>query len=226
MRDMRGKPTHIISLRIQNSPTASPRLGGGVWAVCNHARHFDHAHQSRWPPPGHLRPGRPRLRRSHGGWSSMGARCPAGWPASSLTPWGAGPNPGDQDDEAQAPSPQPAHQDDLGVPRMASPLPWAALRNGGIVRGSASSRSGQVQIRGAAPATSQLLALLHVVMPLDGGVSSPGAAPRASAMRRANQPDTVRPSRAARHATSWAWAAGTVAHSPVLLPRGGWLRAI
>ena len=25
---------------------------------------------------------------------------------------GAGPNPGDQDDEAQVPSPQPAHQDD------------------------------------------------------------------------------------------------------------------
>ena len=64
MRDMRGKPTtHIISVSlsggIQNSPTASPRLGGGVWAVCNHARHFDHAHQSRCPPPGHLRPGRP-----------------------------------------------------------------------------------------------------------------------------------------------------------------------
>ena len=39
---------------------------------------------------------------------------------------------------------------------MVSPQPWAALRNGDIVRGSASSRSGQVQVRGAEPAISQL----------------------------------------------------------------------
>ena len=39
---------------------------------------------------------------------------------------------------------------------MASPQPWAAVRNGDIVRGSASSRSGQVHVGGAAPAISQL----------------------------------------------------------------------
>ena len=38
---------------------------------------------------------------------------------------------------------------------MASPPPWAALRNGGVVRGWASSISGQVQVRGAEPAISQ-----------------------------------------------------------------------